>query len=164
VSAAPGHVVKSALGLLWFGFWFFLCFPWLVLKLSGPVADPAWKPLTLLGAFLIVASLSVVVLATVVFVRRADGTPVPLAPPRIFVSSGLYRWVRNPMYLAYALILVGEALVFESLHLAAYSLGFGAVVHVYVTKVEEQELLRRFGPSYQRYCESVPRWVPKRPR
>ena len=48
--------------------------------------------------------------------------------------------------------------------LAVYVLAFGALVHVYVTKVEEKELLQRFGASYQRYCESVPRWVPKRPR
>jgi len=79
------------------------------------------------------------------------------------VSSGLFRWVSNPMYHAYETILVGEALLFGSVALAAYAAGFAALAHVYVVRFEEKELARRFGDSYRRYCDAVPRWLPKRP-
>jgi protein-S-isoprenylcysteine O-methyltransferase Ste14 len=154
----------SVLGLLWFGLWFFLVFPAVVLRLAGRAVAVAWGPLPLAGALLVVAGLGVVVVATVAFVRRGDGTPVPLDPPRVFLASGLHRYVRNPMYLAYATIVAGEALLFESPFLAAYAVAFAALVHVYVTRVEEKDLRRRFGADYRSYCEHVSRWVPKRPR
>ena len=92
------------------------------------------------------------------FVGR--GTPAPLDPPKQLVISGLYRWLRNPMYLGVALMLFGEAVLFESALLFGYAalalLGF----HLRVVHYEEPALRRKFGESYEQYCNSVPRWVP----
>jgi len=164
VSAVARRVAVSFLGLLWFGFWFFVCFPGLLLVLSGRGLAPASGSLVALGGALVLAGLAAVAVATASFVRRAEGTPVPLDPPRRFVASGLHRFVRNPMYLAYGAILAGEALVFRSPLLGVYVLAFAALAHAYVTRVEEKELLRRFGSDYRRYCDAVPRWCPRRPR
>lgn len=156
--------IKATLGMIWFGFWFFFFFPWLVLTLSGDTASLAWKPRTLLGVGLVAAGLAVIVRVTSDFVRRGGGTPVPIAPPRVFVSTGLFRWLRNPMYLADIAVLSGIALVVGAESVAWYAFGFAAVVHVYVTRVEEAGLRKRFGASYRDYCDHVSRWVPRPPR
>jgi len=164
MDAVLARSLRSLLGLLWFALWFLLCFPWIALELAGePVAEgAAWR--TALALAIVAAALVVIVAATATFVRTADGTPVPLDPPRRFVATGLFRWVRNPMYLAYAAIVGAEAILFASATLALYGIGFAALAHFYVVRFEERELARRFGASYRRYCDSVPRWIPRRPR
>jgi protein-S-isoprenylcysteine O-methyltransferase Ste14 len=95
------------------------------------------------------------------FTFLGRGTPAPMAPPKKLVIRGLYRFVRNPMYLGAFLIIVGETLLFGSLLILGYALLRVILWHRFVVFYEEPRLRTRFGESYERYCNSVPRWFPR---
>ncbi len=92
------------------------------------------------------------------FVGR--GTPAPIDPPKELVVRGLYRFVRNPMYVGVLSILLGEGLFFESLRLLEYTAIVFAFFFLFIILYEEPILRRKFGESYQNYCKTVPRWIP----
>ena len=96
---------------------------------------------------------------TGLFSTRGRGTPVPLAPPSALVATGLYRHTRNPIYLAYVGILVGEAVFVGSTSLLTYALAMFVLFHIMVVAHEEPELRRRFGADYERYRTLAPRWL-----
>ncbi len=98
------------------------------------------------------------------FALVGRGTPAPLDPPRQLVATGLYRWVRNPMYLSALLLLVGESILLEAPVLLRYAVAFFLVTHLFVVLYEEPALRRKFGESYDRYWATVPRWLARRPR
>ena len=89
------------------------------------------------------------------------GTPSPVAPPQHLVVSGLYRHVRNPMYVAVLSLICGQGLLFGSVRLLEYALvvwlGFLAFVVLY----EEPALRKTFGQEYEDFCAHVPRWIPR---
>lgn len=89
------------------------------------------------------------------------GTLAPIDPPKELVVQGLYRYVRNPMYLGVLTLLLGEAVFFESIGLLQFAAGWAVVIHLFVLLYEEPTLKRKFGESYDRYCRSVRRWVPR---
>ncbi|HKW56677.1 MAG TPA: isoprenylcysteine carboxylmethyltransferase family protein [Candidatus Acidoferrum sp.] len=95
------------------------------------------------------------------FAIRGKGTPLPLDPPKKLVVEGPYRVVRNPMYWAVALVMVGEAVVFHSLLFAEWAAGFLLAAGLFVLLVEEPSLKRKFGEEYEAYCRQVPRWLPR---
>ena len=122
--------------------------------------SPAWRPV---GMLLIVAGGVVVVACVASFVFRGQGTPAPFDPPRAFVPSGPYRYVRNPMYIGAALVLAGYGLWERSPAVAMFTLAFLLIFHLFVVLVEEPGLERRFGESYLAYKRKVHRWLPRRP-
>lgn len=95
------------------------------------------------------------------FARRGRGTLAPVDPPRVLVVTGLYRYVRNPMYLSVTMIVLGEALLTGSLALLAYWAAWFGAVNVFVLAVEEPALRSRFGESYVEYTRTVGRWLPR---
>jgi protein-S-isoprenylcysteine O-methyltransferase Ste14 len=95
------------------------------------------------------------------FGRSGRGTLSPADPPQRLVVRGLYRYVRNPMYLSVTAILLGEALLTRSLALAVYWAIFFLAANAFVIGYEEPTLRRRFGASYDEYTRKVPRWVPR---
>jgi len=96
------------------------------------------------------------------FATAGRGTPAPIDPPKFLVARGLYRVVRNPMYVGILLILMGESLVFESFTVLRYAVGVWFFFYLFVVLYEEPELRRKFGASYEEYRASVPRWIPGR--
>lgn len=96
------------------------------------------------------------------FVVEGLGTPAPVAPTASLVVGGLYRYVRNPMYLAVAAIILGQALLLGQFVLLAYGAAFVLAVTAFVRFYEEPTLRRRFGAEYERYTRAVPRWLPRR--
>lgn len=94
------------------------------------------------------------------FAVKGRGTPAPIDPPKELVASGLYSRVRNPMYVGVMSILLGEALLFVSRFMLTYSLIVFAGFNLFVLFYEEPTLRRKFGESYERYCRTVPRWLP----
>ena len=98
------------------------------------------------------------------FAVLGRGTPAPFDPPQQLVATGLYRWVRNPMYCSALLLLVGEAILLEAPVLLRYAAAFFLVTHLFVVLYEEPALRRKFGESYERYRATVPRWLARRPR
>jgi len=89
------------------------------------------------------------------------GTPAPIDPPKTLVVTGLYRWVRNPMYAGGAAVLFSEALLFGSRIVLEYALFVWAGFFLFVVAFEEPAPGRKFGASYEIYCRAVPRWVPR---
>jgi protein-S-isoprenylcysteine O-methyltransferase Ste14 len=134
--------------------------PWL---LTGWSVDDsfAWLLLQVLGALLIVAGAAVLVHAFGRFVIEGIGTPAPVAPPGQLVVGGLYRYVRNPMYVAVATTIIGQALLLGRPVLLAYAVLFMAVVAAFVRWYEEPTLAERFGAEYAEYRRAVPAWHPR---
>ena len=98
------------------------------------------------------------------FATAGQGTPGPWDAPRRFVARGLYRIVRNPMYIGVVLILLGESIVFKSLSLLIYAALVWVAFFLTVVGYEEPTLTKRFGATYEEYCRTVPRWLPRRRR
>lgn len=115
----------------------------------------------IVGAVWIAAALPVLVSAFASFVIEGRGTPAPVAPTEKLVVGGLYRWVRNPMYVAVGSVIAGQVLLFGSLPLLAYlavvMAGFAGFVKVY----EEPVLLATYGEEYEAYRREVPAWRPR---
>ena len=99
-----------------------------------------------------------------VFATVGRGTPGPWDAPRRVVAVGPYRWVRNPMYLAALLVVLGETWLFLSLPLLLYAGALAVLVALFVIGYEEPTLRRRFGESYLQYQRTIARWIPRRPR
>lgn len=95
------------------------------------------------------------------FGTLGKGTPAPWDPPKELVVKGLYRYLRNPIYVGYFVLIFGEALLFEAGILLAYLFLLFLNIHLTVLFHEERSLKRRFGESYEQYCKAVPRWIPR---
>lgn len=161
MSSSLGLALRSGAASLWFAAMFFVAFPAALLWAGGSLDWPEPGAPLVAGAALAVAAQVVVAAHVAAFVRQGRGTHAPFEPPRSLVESGLYRHLRNPMYLLYVLVIAGEALAFRSALLWAYAGGFWLLAHVYVVGVEEKALRRRFGDAYDAYCLRVPRWLPR---
>ncbi len=122
-------------------------------------------PLKYAGVVPILAGAALFLWCAYLFAVTGRGTPAPIDPPKELVARGPYRFVRNPMYLGIFAMLAGEAVLFESRILSQYAGTVALAFYLFVVVYEEPSLKRRFGPSYQRYLESVPRFIPRpRPR
>jgi protein-S-isoprenylcysteine O-methyltransferase Ste14 len=132
--------------------------PWL---LTGWEVHAWWLPLRILGAALTVAGAAVVIAAFVRFVVEGVGTPAPVAPTRHLVVGGMYRYVRNPMYVAVTATVVGQGLFLGQPVLFAAAAVFAAAVAAFVYGYEEPTLQRQFGASYDAYRRAVPAWRPR---
>jgi protein-S-isoprenylcysteine O-methyltransferase Ste14 len=131
--------------------------PW---WLTGWEVNEYWLPARVAGAVLLAAGTLVLVSAFVRFVVEGVGTPAPIAPTEQLVVGGLYRYVRNPMYLAVAATIVGQALLLGQPILLAWAAVFLAVTATFVRVYEEPALRQRYGAQYEAYCEAVPGWWP----
>ena len=128
---------------------------------GGWETGTTWPPLQVLGALLLVAGVIVLVDAFVRFVVEGIGTPAPVAPTQRLVVGGLYRHVRNPMYLAVGATIVGQALLLGRAILLLYAAAFAVVVLAFVRGYEEPTLARQFGAEYEDYRRAVPGWWPR---
>jgi protein-S-isoprenylcysteine O-methyltransferase Ste14 len=114
------------------------------------------------GGALVVAGSAVLLDAFARFVREGLGTPAPVAPTHRLVVGGLYRYVRNPMYLAVAATIVGQAALLGRPELLVYAAAFGVAVGAFARYYEEPALRRQFGAQYAGYRSAVPAWWPRR--
>ncbi|HEU5109319.1 MAG TPA: isoprenylcysteine carboxylmethyltransferase family protein [Micromonosporaceae bacterium] len=114
-----------------------------------------------IGVLLAAAGAAVLIDAFVRFVREGAGTPAPVAPPDSLVVGGLYRYVRNPMYLGVLAAIAGQALALGRPVLLAYAAVVALAVVAFARGYEEPALRRRFGASYEQYRRHVPGWWPR---
>ena len=91
------------------------------------------------------------------------GPHVEFDPPKVFVATGPYRWVRNPVVITLLTAVLGEAIFSGSIGIFALLAVGLPLAHYQVTRIEEPRLRGRFGQSYLDYCGSVPRWIPRFP-
>src|SRR5687767_3692743 len=125
-----------------------------------PVSLPPW--LRPVGYAVAAAGAVLAGLCIATFVTRGRGTPAPFDPPREFVASGPYRWVRNPMYLGALAVICGAGLYLRSIGALVVAVFFILVMQAFVLWHEEPSLEARFGGSYLRYKRTVGRWIPRR--
>lgn len=131
--------------------------PWRIVSRGGHSATPvAWEAMPV-----ITLGVALYVWCVWNFAAVRDGTPGPWDAPARVVAAGPYRWVRNPIYLAALLVVLGEAWLFTSLPLLAYAGAMAVCFHLFVIGYEERTLRRRFGDAYAQYQRSVSRWIPR---
>jgi protein-S-isoprenylcysteine O-methyltransferase Ste14 len=114
-----------------------------------------------LGVVLIIVGLPCTVDSFARFALEGLGTPAPIAPPRRLVVTGLYRHVRNPMYVGVVAVILGQALLFADLRLLAYGALVWTCFHLFVLAYEEPTLRGMFGDEYELFRAHVPRWIPR---
>ena len=95
------------------------------------------------------------------FFATGRGTISPVDPPKHLVVQGLYRYVRNPMYVLVVIVLLGEVIFFMSLPVLIEAVAFIVMANLFVMFYEEPYLRRRFGESYEHYTQTVRRWIPR---
>jgi protein-S-isoprenylcysteine O-methyltransferase Ste14 len=117
--------------------------------------------LRVVGVLLIIAGVSVLLDSFARFAIEGLGTPAPIFPTRHLVVQGLYRYVRNPMYVALIMAITGQALLFGSLHLIEYAAVVWLCTHLFVVGYEEPKLRATFGAGYEAFLAHVPRWIPR---
>jgi protein-S-isoprenylcysteine O-methyltransferase Ste14 len=135
--------------------------PWWLSRWSFQTPWPWWFPVRFGGAFLIVAALPVLLDSFARFALEGLGTPAPVFPTKHLVVQGLYRYVRNPMYVAVAALILGQGLLFGNLPVLEYGAAVWLAFHVFVLAYEEPTLRATFPEEYARFCAHVPRWIPR---
>jgi len=135
--------------------------PWLVSgwELREPLLGWSW--LRGLGVALIVVGIPVLAESVARFVWKGRGTLTPAVPTRHLVISGLYRYVRNPMYVAVVAVIAGEAFLFGDGGVLVYAGAVAVGFHLFVLLYEEPTLRRAYGSEYDAYCAQVRRWLPR---
>ncbi|MEM7186521.1 MAG: isoprenylcysteine carboxylmethyltransferase family protein [Bacteroidota bacterium] len=134
--------------------------PYLLLRSQiERILPDSWKVTTIAGALLFLVGLVIMIACIRSFALQGKGTISPIDPTRELVSSGLYRFSRNPMYVGVMLQLIGLALYFGSNRLWLYLLLVFLAFNLFIVLIEEPRLRRDFGESYIRYCEKVGRWL-----
>lgn len=114
-----------------------------------------------IGGFCIICGTPVLLDSFARFALRGLGTPAPLLPTEHLVTTGLYRYVRNPMYVAVSLLIFGQGLLLGSEDVLVYGLCVCAAFGFFVWLYEEPTLRKSFGAEYDEFCANVPRWFPR---
>lgn len=154
---------QSLLLMIIFVTFVFGVFPYILIQLNNgyflPIYDFVY--LKILGVPLAGMGMLIVTHCLYLFFKTGKGTPVPINPPKKFVTVGLYKFVRNPMYLGAFMIILSEFFIFGHLLLLVYLLIMTVIANFFVILYEEKDLKKRFGKKYIDYIKKVPRWIPR---
>jgi len=135
--------------------------PWALTRWRAGHTPDWWTAVQVAGAALLVGCVVVLVQAFARFVREGRGTPAPVAPTEHLVVGGLYRHVRNPMYVAVVGAIGAQALVLARPVLLVYAAVAGAAMAAFVRWHEEPVLAARYGDEYTTYRAHVRAWLPR---
>ena len=135
--------------------------PWWITRWEFQPAFFDVELMRVVGILLILAGVPGVVDLFARFALQGLGTPAPVAPPQHLVVTGLYRYVRNPMYVSVLAIICGQAILFGDWRLIACAAVFWLACHLFVVAYEEPTLQRTFGAQYDAYRANVARWIPR---
>jgi protein-S-isoprenylcysteine O-methyltransferase Ste14 len=135
--------------------------PWWITRWRTTPSFLDTPALKIVGAALIAAGLAALLDCFARFALKG-GTPAPVFPTPRLVVTGLYRFVRNPTYVAVVALIAGQALLFASPLLLGYAALIWAAFHLFTIGYEEPTLRQTFSAQYEAYCASVPRWLPRR--
>ena len=138
--------------------------PYLITFWQFEEMPPTYGIVRGIGVVLIAAGLAMLIESFVRFAVEGRGTPAPPAPTEQLVVRGAYRYVRNPMYVAVAAIILGQVLLFANWLLLIYAALVVLAFHLFVVFYEEPTLARTYGAAYDKYRAAVPRWFPHIPR
>src|SRR5262245_8267909 len=135
--------------------------PWWIAgwRIAPPLGGFGW--VRWFGVALIALGVPLLLDSFARFALQGRGTPAPVLPTEQLVVTGLYRYVRNPMYVGVVTVVLGQGLVIGSLAVLAYAAALLMTFHVFVMAYEEPKLRQTFGGEYERYCRNVSRWIPR---
>jgi protein-S-isoprenylcysteine O-methyltransferase Ste14 len=133
--------------------------PWSITRFRLPAGAPILPVVA--GFILIVVGLIPLIDSILRFIVVGRGTLMPAVPTEHLVVSGLYRYVRNPMYVGVITALLGETLLFRSRHMLIYVAIVGILMHMFVCFYEEPTLASRFPEDFPRFRQNVRRWIPR---
>jgi protein-S-isoprenylcysteine O-methyltransferase Ste14 len=160
VASRRTSIVVSVLFTVFGGPGFILVYiPWWMTHFQVPKEEPAWQ--VLIAAVMIGPGLIPLFASMLRFITEGRGTLVPAVPTERLVVSGLYRYVRNPMYVGVLTTLAGETVLFAAHQMVNYLIVVLILVHLFVVLYEEPTLARRHPEDYPRYKRNVPRWLPR---
>jgi protein-S-isoprenylcysteine O-methyltransferase Ste14 len=135
--------------------------PWWISRWQMQAPLFGFSAIRVVGVLLIVLGIPLVLESFARFALKGLGTPAPVLPTRHLVTSGFYRYVRNPMYIGVFAVIVGQGLLLGNVTLLWYGVAVGMGFHVFVLAYEEPTLRRTFGEEYETFCANVPRWIPR---
>ena len=135
--------------------------PWMVTHWEFQAAFAGVEATRAAGIALIVVGLPGLLDSFARFAVQGIGTPAPIAPTEKLVVTGLYRYVRNPMYVAVVAIVLGQAMLFGSAPLLWYGAFLWVAFHLFVLAYEEPTLTQTYGAEYEDYRAHVRRWIPR---
>jgi protein-S-isoprenylcysteine O-methyltransferase Ste14 len=135
--------------------------PWWISRWRFAPPFVGFPPIRYLGILLISLGVPVLLDSFARFALQGLGTPAPVFPTRHLVVKGLYRYVRNPMYLGVVSVILGQALLFGNVRLLEYAGSAWLAFHLFVLAYEEPTLRKSFGAEYEAFCANVPRWLPR---
>jgi protein-S-isoprenylcysteine O-methyltransferase Ste14 len=128
------------------------------LELVFPIERPP-VVITVLGTVIGTALWLALDGAAMLFFRRAGTSMVPMNPTTALVTTGPYRFTRNPMYLGMAFLYIAFALAFGVIWALVLLPVVIAAVDQLVIALEEAYLVRKFGQAYRDYMTQVRRWL-----
>ena len=135
--------------------------PYWISRWHGGPAFVGSSAIRILGVLLIIFGAPLLLDSFTRFALQGLGTPAPVFPTRHLVVTGLYRYVRNPMYVGVASIIFGQALCFRNIRVLEYGIAISLAFHLFILFYEEPTLRRTFDREYEEFCENVPRWIPR---
>jgi protein-S-isoprenylcysteine O-methyltransferase Ste14 len=135
--------------------------PWLISRWQIQTPIPHYTVFRMLGILLIAMGVPMLLDSFARFALEGLGTPAPILPTKHLVVSGLYRYVRNPMYVGVLSVILGQGLLLGDAHVLAYGGVVWLAFHSFVLAYEEPKLRRTFGSEYEQFCAAVPRWIPR---
>ena len=135
--------------------------PWLVTHWEFQAPFGGVELMRVAGIALIIAGVPGLLNSFARFAVQGIGTPAPIAPTKNLVVTGLYRHVRNPIYVAVVAIVLGQAALFGNGVLLWYGALLWLAFHIFVLAYEEPTLRQTFGAEYENYRGNVPRWIPR---
>ena len=142
----------------------FLVLPGVVAFVMPPLLaaiDPWRRGVLLPGALVMLLGVVLVCWCVRDFYVSGKGTLAPWDPPAKLVVIGLYRYVRNPMYVGVVTLVLGWSVLFTSPVLMCYALILAVGFHIRVLTYEEPWLESQFGSEWRRYRSEVGRWFPR---
>jgi protein-S-isoprenylcysteine O-methyltransferase Ste14 len=140
----------------------FLALPGMIgIVIPHVLFNPIWRagPLFAPGLAFVVLGTALLLWCVREFYVSGKGTLAPWSPPRHLVTTGPYRFSRNPMYVAMSAVLIGWAVAFRSPQYGWYALFMMLAFHVRILLGEEPTLARKFGDAWSGYKTRAPRWI-----
>lgn len=123
-----------------------------------PLGIGSHQPVRIVGIALMVAGLGVLLWISLLF-RRAQTSIEPWRPTRTIITSGIYAWSRNPVYVSLSVMQIGAGIFLNSLWVLCGSVFSLLAVYLIAVRKEEIYLEHKFGDEYLRYKKTVRRWL-----
>jgi protein-S-isoprenylcysteine O-methyltransferase Ste14 len=155
---------SSKFGIFAYGISAFVLLPLLLVSINAQLHLPVYKTqfVEIIGLTLIIfGGVLGAYSATIFAVNGKGGSPLPTDPPKQLITSGVFNWIRNPMFVASGLVWFGEFLFFGSILLFFYALAWVSINHIHLITQDEKWLEKRYGEEYRKYKQMVPRYFPK---